>query len=227
MKKILSAMICIGLLGATACSKETTITKSADGDSTPTETSSPQDSDSSDVNVAAINDIEVDENLLSVTITMPADLVGETTQEELDQMVTETEGFFSATLNDDGSVTYVMTKAKHQEWIDSTAEGFDNKFQEIVDSDDYKHVVSITHNDSFSEFTVGYDEDEIKGFDSFLCLSFYTCGSMYGVVTGEKPENIYITFVNSETGEVIFESNYLAYVENLERMSEETSSSEE
>lgn len=227
MKKILSTMICIGILGATACSKETTITKSDDSNTTSTETTAAQDSDISSVNIAAVNDIEVYENLLSVTITMPADFVGETTQEELDQKVTENEGFFSATLNDDGSVTYVMTKAKHQEWIDSTAEGFDESFQNIVDSDDYIHVVSITHNDDFSEFTVGYDEDEIKGFDSFLCLTFYSCGNMYGVVTGEKPENIYITFVNSETGEAIFESNYLEYVENLERMSEESSSSEE
>ena len=57
--------------------------------------------------------IEVDENLLTVELTIPADFVGETTQEELNQTAKE-EGLKSITLNEDGSATYVMTKKKHK-----------------------------------------------------------------------------------------------------------------
>ena len=53
--------------------------------------------------------VEVDENLLTMEITMPAEYMEDTTQEDLDEAVKEY-GFISATLNDDGSSTYVMTK---------------------------------------------------------------------------------------------------------------------
>ena len=50
---------------------------------------------------------EVDENLLTMEVTIPAEYMGETTQEELNSEMES--GITSITLNDDDSVTYVNT----------------------------------------------------------------------------------------------------------------------
>ena len=189
MKRLLAILICFGMLCTSACSsKETTITKSS-GEGTET---------SSGV-------VEVDEGLFTVTVTIPADLMGETTQADLDKQVSE-KGFKSATLNSDGSATFVMTKAKHKEIMKEFADEFDKSFQEIID-DEESSIVSITHNDDFTEFKIGYDGDEVGLGDAFTVLVFYAAGNMYGAYNGKTPDNVHVVFVNSKTGEIIEEGN--------------------
>lgn len=190
MKRILALLICFGMLGASACSsKETTITKSESGETTS----------------SSSGGIEVDEGLLTVTITIPADIIGEISQADLDKQLAE-KGYKSATLNSDGSVTYVMTKAKHKELMKEMAAEFDKSFQEML-NDEESSIVSITHNDDFTEFKIGYDGDEVGLADSFTVLVFYMAGAMYGAFNGKTPENVHVVFVNSKSGETIQEGN--------------------
>lgn len=207
MKKAISILICLGILGCmSACSNETTITKSSDEVTTTTTTTDEQAETMDSEQMAAIGDIEVDEGLLTVTVTVPADLVDEgTTQESIDEAV-KSGGYISGTLNDDGSVTYVMTKAKHDEVMKSMAESFDQSLQELIDSGSYPNILSITHNDDFTDFTIEYAGDEV-GLDSFTVLVYYMQGAYYGVFNGSRPENVHVAFVNSESGEVITECN--------------------
>ena len=190
MKRILALLICFGMLGASACSsKETTITKSESGETTS----------------SSSGGIEVDEGLLTVTITIPADIIGEISQADLDKQLAE-KGYKSATLNSDGSVTYVMTKAKHKELMKEMAAEFDKSFQEML-NDEESSIVSITHNDDFTEFKIGYDGDEVGLADSFTVLVFYMAGAMYGAFNGKTPENVHVVFVNSKSGETIQEGD--------------------
>lgn len=189
MKKLIALLICFGMLGASACSsKETTITKS-----------------SGETTAASAGGVEVDEGLFSVTVTVPASLIGETTQSDLDKQKSE-KGYISATLNADGSVTYVMTKAKHKEIMKELADELDKSFQKMI-NDSESSIVSITHNDDFTEFKIGYDGDEVGFADSFAVLSFYTAGGMYGAFSGRIPANVHVVFVNSKTGKTIQEAN--------------------
>lgn len=198
MKKALVLIICLGLFGMSACSKDTTITKSSDDnvnylDTTPTDTS--------DENV-----VNVDEGLLTVTLTIPANLMGETTQADIDKAVSE-KGFISGILNDDGSATYVMTKAKHKEIIDEMAESMDKSIQDIVDSNDYPNIVSVTHNKDFTDFEIKYAADEVDLVDSFMVYTFYLIGWTYGAYSGQSAENIHVEYVSSDTGDIISEAN--------------------
>ncbi len=189
MKKLVALLLCLGILGTSACSsKETTITKSPGENAT-----------------SSSGGVEVDEGLFTVTITIPASFMGETTQAEQDKLKAE-KGYKSATLNADGSVTYVMTKAKHKEIMKQMADELDKSFQKMID-DEESSIASITHNDDYTEFKIGYDGDEIGLADSFAAVSFYMAGNMYGAFNGKVPENVHVVFVNSKTGKTIQEGN--------------------
>ncbi len=208
MKKIISVLICLGILGGlTSCSKETTITKSSE-EVTATEASEQDTKETmSSDQIDSVSDIDVDEGLLTVTITLPADLLGEEmNQEAVDKAVSEN-GYISGTYNDDGSVTYTMTKAQHQKVLKEYTESLDKSLQDMVDSDDYPNIVAITHNGDFTDFTITYAADEVSLVDSFSILVYYAAGGYYGVFSGTSPENIHVAFVNADTGEVIQESN--------------------
>lgn len=207
MKRLVSVLLCLSIIGGiAACSKETKITKSSDEATTTTTTQDTNDTMSDD-EISAIGDIDVDEGLLSVTVTIPADLVGEgESQETVDKTVAEM-GYISGTYNADGSVTYTMTKAKHKEALKELSESLDKSLQEIVDSEEYPNIVEITHNDDYTDFTIKYKGDEVGLGDSFTLLVYYYAGGFYGVFSGNKPDNVHVTFVNADTGEIIQESN--------------------
>ena len=215
MKKIMSLLICVSILGLSACSKEETVITSSETEGATVseseqtdETQSLEDSlEELDDTLDAFGNIEVDQDMLSVTITFPADFVGESSQERIDQNVAEDDGFLEGTYNEDGSVTYVMTNEKYQELLDTTAQSIDASLQEIVDSDDYPNVLSITHNEDYTEFTVECAENFIGANNSLLALQFYSYGGMYGVVLGESPDNVHVEYIYTETGEIIEEAN--------------------
>ena len=89
MKKRLLALLLVVTISfsALACGNKTEVPEESNTSETSEETRS----------------VEVDENLLTVEITVPADYMENTTQEDLDKVVSEN-GFISATLNEDGSV---------------------------------------------------------------------------------------------------------------------------
>ena len=148
-----------------------------------------------------ISDIEVDKNLFSVEITFPKDFVGEDiTQEKIDEGVKEN-GWKSGTLNEDGSVTYVMTKAQHQELLDTTRDSLNQSLVDLINDGTYPSLTKIEANDDFTEFTV-YCKSEDIGLAYMVVLNLYAEGGMYGIVSGDKPDNIHVDFVDEQTGNV-------------------------
>jgi len=212
MKKIIAILICAGIFVTTACSKETKITKSTDDvsaeETTAIEKVTEADAGSDNLDtVSAVGDIEVDEGLLTVSIDVPAGYVGETTQEDVDKTVAD-QGYISGTLNDDGSVTYVMTKAQHKKIMEDLAKSFDESLQNILDDKEiYPNFESITHNADYTDFTIEYSAEELSPSDTFSTFLFYYIGGMYSIFNGEPVENVHVVYVNSETGELISEAN--------------------
>lgn len=154
----------------------------------------------------AVADIEVEENLFDVELTLPADLVGETTQEELDAEAAEL-GYESVTLNEDGSVTYVMTKKQHEAMLEEAKTNFMAALDEMPGSESYPEMVSIDVNDDFTEFVVTTTNEEVSMAESFTTLAFYMFGGSYSTMAGTEVDNINVKFVNEASGEVISEVN--------------------
>ena len=146
--------------------------------------------------LSAIGDVEVENGILTVSITIPAELVGEITQEELDEG--KGTNYVSAVINDDGSVTYKMTKAQHKEMLASLVKGFDEGIQEMVDDNENYSIASVTYNEDFTVFDVTMDGNELGLGDSFSVMAFYMYGGMYGIFTGKRPEHVVVNFYDPE-----------------------------
>lgn len=159
--------------------------------------------DSSKESEANNDKIEVDENLLTVELTIPSDFVGETTQEELNQTVEEEDGIKSITLNEDGSATYVMTKKKHKEMMSEIKTGIDEELQAMVGSEDYPNFTKVEANEDYTSFTITTTSTELDLAESFSVMNLYVQGGLYNVFNGTPADNIHVDFVNATSGEVI------------------------
>ena len=140
--------------------------------------------------------VQTENGILTVTITVPSDIVGEdVSQEELDENAGET--YKSATVNEDGSVTYKMTKKQHRAMVDSIVEAIDEGLQKLVDDDETYSFTEITHNKDFTSFDLIIDADEVGFNETFAVYVFYIYGGMYGIFTGHTPEKIIANYYNT------------------------------
>lgn len=173
-------------------------------ESTVTESTEESTDDLSDLE--ALGSIEVDEGLFTVELTIPADYVDGSTQEDLDA-ICEEYGYKSITLNDDGSATYVMTKKQHQELLDEMSAEIDKSLAEMVESETYPNFTKVEANDNYTEFTITTKSTTLDLSESFSVLGFYMYGGFYSIFSGEEVDNISVTFINADTGEIISSSN--------------------
>jgi hypothetical protein len=74
-------------------------------------------------------------------------------------------GYISAILNNDGSVTVKMTKAKHKELLELLSISIEEAFTGMIDSTPY--ILDIKYTDNYETITAKVDKDgyESSGFD--------------------------------------------------------------
>lgn len=201
MSLMLALTGCSPAKSSTPATDETSNEVSADT----TEESSDENSESDAEEMATA--ISVDKGLFNVTLHIPADFIDEeTTQEDLDAIAQE-EGFKSVTLNEDGSVTYVINKEQHKQLMDEVVSSINDGIADIVRSEDYPDVSSITANDDFTNFTISIDSSEVGLSESMLVLVMYVYGGMYNAYNGTAVDNIHVDFVNADTGEIMESGN--------------------
>ena len=151
--------------------------------------------------------IDVDKGLLNVEITIPAETAeyygfNFESQEEADAYAKE-QGFKSATLGDDGSVTIVMSKSQHKKTMEGLRTTIDESLQEMIGSEDYPNITAVEHNDNYTSFTVTTKSEELSFNETFSTFAFYIYGGMYNSFNGTPADNIHVDFVNEASGDVI------------------------
>lgn len=209
MKKRLFVLMMIGVLSCTtiACGENTSTKENFKNteEASAQEDAESNSEESSTDDLNALGDIEVKEELFDVNLTLPAEYVGETTQEELDASAAELG--YKVVLNDDGSATYTMTKGQHKKFLENLRTEFTNALNEIAGSEEYPNFTEITANDNFTNFTVTTTSTELNMTESFSVLAFYMYGGMYNIFSGENVDNVHVDFVNADTGEIISSSD--------------------
>lgn len=201
MKRTLASVISV-LLCASLVACGTPAPASSTPSSSSVAVSSASDPDSTLSDLDSLGDIEVDKNLFDVEITVPADFVGETTQEELDAKAKESD-IHSITLNEDGSATYVMSKAQHKKVLEELSASINETLAEMSTSGDFPTITNVSANDDFTNFTVTVSTDELGLAESMSVIGLYMYGGLYGIFSGQTPDNIHVDFVNADSGEVI------------------------
>lgn len=148
----------------------------------------------------AIGQVKTENGLFIATLTLPKEIVGdEITQEKIDANAGES--YISGRLNEDGSVTYKMTKKQHKEMLDVIVESFEKSFNEMLQNEDLSFT-SIKHNDDFTQFDVTVSGDSLGLADTLATAEFYTAGGMYGIFSGKKAERVVVNYYSS-TGKLI------------------------
>ena len=144
--------------------------------------------------LAAIGDVQVENGIMTVSLTVPADLAQNITQETIDAGIgTQYQAAFR---NQDGSITYKMTKEQHQAMLEQLAVSFDNSLQEMIDDEKYT-ISNITRNNDFTVFDISLDGAEPSVSDSFAAFSLYMYGELYGVFNGNRPEHVIVNYLDS------------------------------
>ena len=193
---------CAMILNLSACGSGASST-------VPSSSSSVATSSSSVSSAASSTDgVSKSEGLFNVTITYPADWVGESTQSDLDQEVEESNGGIkSATLNEDGTATYVMSKAYQDKLLQDISDSITEDLNALVGSDDYPSFTAVETNSDFTQFTITTTSSELDLNEAFSVMLFYMYSGLYSVVSGEPVENVHVDFVNADTGEIIESSD--------------------
>ncbi len=210
MKKKLITLLLVSALTVSGCGDSDTPAANAPAETeapaaeTPENESSEADSENIS-ELDSLGDVEVEQQLFDVTITIPADYVESTTQEELDEAVKE--HGYKATLNEDGSATYVMTKSQHKEMMDELTSSMQESLDSMAGSEEYPNITSVTANSDFTEFTVTTTNSKPDLTESFSVMAFYMYGGMYNIFNGTEVDNIHVDFVNADSGEVISSSD--------------------
>jgi len=196
MKKKLLPLLIFTIIIFTGCgSKETMIEKETD--SINEEVSSSEEE----------GKIQSKENLLSVEITLPKDYLGDTeiTQEDVDKTASD-EGFDKATLNEDGSVTYKMSKKKHKEVLEEMKKTTQESCDEMINGENpIESYEKIVFNDDLTIFSVYVDSGKFSDLDTLSAISFYISGGYYQVFNCVPDEDIdvEVDFIDSKTDKVL------------------------
>lgn len=211
-KKLTSIILALTLiLSFAGCAQGNTEATDDPSSSSTQSTSTPEtnatEADAAD-KIGAVNDIDTDENLLTVEITIPAELFAEQDMENFDPDAYASEqGFISAKVNDDNSVTITMSKTKHKEILDEYRESIDASIAEFVNGEDTPYIKDITHNDDFTAVTMKVDREAYENAFDITPFAIGIYASVYQAYT--KIEfHVDITIVDAENGETIDTVSY-------------------
>lgn len=164
--------------------------------------------------------IEIDKGLLNVEVTLPASMFE---GQDIDQVIAEAEaeGVKDVTQNDDGSLTYKMSKAKHKEMLQELKTSIEESTNEMKNGEDYPSIKDVTYNKSFTEFTLVVNRGDFENsMDGFATFGLGISGMYYQMFEGVDQEDYKVTIAikDEETNEVF---DTIVYPDDLEELSEE------
>lgn len=160
--------------------------------------------------------VEVDENLLDVEVILDRSFFDDISDDEI-RASAEKNGIKSCKINDDDTVTYVMSKKKHKELLADTKASADKTIDGYLSGENkVNSFVDIKVNDDYSKFDVYVDGNLYTSFDGIYSLSFYMIGAYYQAFNGVSNDDIDIevNYIDNSTKEVLDTATYKEFLEN-------------
>lgn len=137
--------------------------------------------------------VAVEKGLLNVEITLPASFFED---DDIDEVIesAKADGVSEVTKNEDGSLTYQMSKTKHKEMLKEMKESILEYVDELENSDDFPSIQEVTYKKGFKEFTLTVDKEIFENsFDGFATLGLGMIGMYYQVFEGGNLEKSKVT----------------------------------
>lgn len=164
----------------------------------PSETATPAEEESQEV--------EVDEGLLNVKITLPASMFEDMTDFDPETYTEENE-FKETVVNEDGSITITMSKRRHNEVMDEMAADIDKTFEEMIEAEDTPYIKEITASEGYRTVTVSVDKEAYEASWDMTPLLIYFNVAFYQIFDDAEPY-CEVIVEDIETGEVLYSVIY-------------------
>jgi len=148
-------------------------------------------------------EISVDSDLFDVDITLPASLFSDDYMATFNADTYAAEnGFKKAVVNEDGSITITVSKARHKEMLEEYAAQLNKTFNEMIGGEDTPYITGITSNSDFTSIIIDVNR---VGYESAFDFSAFTIGidSMFYQSIAGMDLHCEITIRNGNTKETI------------------------
>ncbi|WP_035507186.1 hypothetical protein [Halobacillus karajensis] len=162
--------------------------------------------------------VDVDKGLMNVEVTLPESMFEGESIENL-KAEAEEEGIKKVTQNEDGTITYKMSKSTHKELMNELETNLKDTIQETEKSEDYSSIKEVVHNKDFSVFTMVVNQSDYENsMDGFATMTLGMSGLMYQLFDGAEAEDYSVTIKieDEETGETFDEVVYPDAMEDTE-----------
>ncbi|GAB6087483.1 hypothetical protein [Alkaliphilus crotonatoxidans] len=151
--------------------------------------------------------VAVDDDLQMVDITVPTDLIGDLNDFDEAAYINEHEGVEGAKINEDGTLTLTMTKAKHMELVEEMKQQLLDTLSDLKNSETTNYIKDIEYTEDFKEIKIIVEKAAYEGtFDLTPFIVGISVG-MFQVYTGEE-YNTTITVQDEATEEVLYSAKY-------------------
>jgi len=158
--------------------------------------------------------LKVDKGLINVEVTIPATLYK---GQDIDSIISEAKnsGIKEVIKNEDGSLTYKMSKSEHKKMMKELKERIVKSVEELKTSEDFVSINDVTYNKSFSEFTLTVNKEKFEGsFDAIASFGLALAGMYYQLFNGADIEDYKVTVnLKYETNGEIFDT--MVYPDSL------------
>lgn len=159
---------------------------------------------------AGSSTLKVEKNILTYTITVPKDMLGGATKADLEKSAKKN-GYTSATLNKDGSVTYVMPASIHDKAMTEMKQSTDKAIAGYVkDSDGV--ITSISHGSDMKTFEINVVKEKYEGSltTAFTGMGLAISGTFYQIFDGAKSDQttVDIVYKDNKSGKILDTQHY-------------------
>ena len=212
MKKIIAILlVLIMLFSLAACGKDDTGDNSGENvdnnqvdDNNNNESGGESGGDDGNSQGTGTTDVNVDKNGENVTITLPAAFFSTQDMDAFDpDEYASSNGFESAEVNDDGSVTIEVTETKYDEMVAEMAKGIEDLCTELTGGIDSPYITEITYNDDYTQFQIKVNKEEYEDAIDISGLQIYITAGFYASLVGNSSDDISIEIVDDATGDVL------------------------
>ena len=141
----------------------------------------------------------------NISITLPAEIFSDTTDEEIKELTSE-EGVLAINRLENGDIELVITKEAQREVLDGLKENIDSTITSLVDqANQFSSFSDISYKDDLSEFTILVDKASYQDYEMYSVLGFYISGVLYQMLTGIRLDEIDVAIevLDKDTKEVI------------------------
>lgn len=132
--------------------------------------------------------VSIDGGLSEIELTIPADLLGGNISEELTEE-DRADGYKSARINDDGSITYVISRNGYNQLVKNYKEETIESLSKLPD--EYESISEIKINDDLTEISLIVDRKGYEnGYDDFAITVIFFSIAYYKAFLGIPDEDI-------------------------------------